>query len=94
MPEPVARRLGSAEEREAVEATYAVLESLPSEQRLPFSLRYIQGMELKEVASACGVSLATIKRRISKAERRFVARAANDPALSDWLQEGSRWNHP
>ncbi len=85
---------GSAEEREAVVATYAALDRLPSDERLAFALRYIDGMELKEAAAACGVSLATIKRRISRAQRRFIALAADDPALSDWLEEGSRWDHP
>ncbi len=80
-----------AEDREAVQATYAALDQLHADVRLPFALRYIEGMELKDVAQACDCSLATVKRRISKAEKRFVHLASRDPALRGWLEEGTRW---
>ncbi len=86
--------VASAETREAVEATYQTLCRLPADLRIAFALRYVQGLELRDVAAACGVSLATIKRRISKAEKRFVRLAARDPALRDWLAEGGRWTNP
>ena len=38
----------------------------PADERIAFSLRFIDGMELTEAASACGCSLATIKRRLAK----------------------------
>jgi RNA polymerase sigma-70 factor (ECF subfamily) len=41
---------------------------------------------------ACAVSLATIKRRLAKAERRFVALARRQPALEPWLAGGGRWS--
>lgn len=80
------------EGRRAVRGVYAVLSRLPTDERIAFALRFIDGMELTEVASACQVSLATIKRRLSKAERRFVANARNQPELSAWLKGGSRWD--
>ena len=36
--------------------------------RIAWMLRMVEGLELAEVASACGCSLATVKRRISAAE--------------------------
>jgi RNA polymerase sigma-70 factor (ECF subfamily) len=42
---------------------------LQVDQRIAFSLRYIEGYSLDEVAGACGCSLATIKRRLSKAKK-------------------------
>ncbi len=93
MPESQAC-VGSSEEREAVVATYAALDQLPANERLAFALRYIDGMELKEAAAACGVSLVTVKRRIARAQTQFISLAAADPALSDWLTEGSRWDRP
>ena len=93
VPEQTARNASPAV-REAVQAMYAVLEQLPADLRLPFALRYVEGLELRDVAAACGVSLATIKRRLKVADARFVALAAEDPALVDWLQEGSRWTTP
>ncbi len=79
------------EMREAVAATYAVLDKMSVDLRVPFALRYMEGLDLKEVASACEVSLATIKRRLAKADARFVSLASREPALGDWLREGSRW---
>jgi RNA polymerase sigma-70 factor (ECF subfamily) len=80
-----------AEAREALRATYRVLDRLSSDLRIPFALRIIDGMELTEVASACGVSLATIKRRLAKAEHLFAKLARREPALDPWLKEGQRW---
>jgi RNA polymerase sigma-70 factor, ECF subfamily len=75
----------------ALRAVYAVLERMPADERIAFSLRFVEGMELTEVADACNVSLATIKRRLARAERRFVAAARKRPELVDWMKEGSRW---
>jgi RNA polymerase sigma-70 factor (ECF subfamily) len=79
------------EARRALQAAHAVLENLPVAERVAFSLRRLEGMELREVASACGCSLATIKRRLARAEVRFRARARSHPALANWLaaQEGA-----
>jgi RNA polymerase sigma-70 factor (ECF subfamily) len=51
-------------------------------------LRYIDGMELTAVAQACGVSLATIKRRLSRAQVTFSALAARQSVLVEWLETG------
>lgn len=69
----------------AARATYAVLGRMPIDERVPFALRLLDGMELTEVAAAEGVSLATIKRRLARAEARFRALAAREPALRPWL---------
>jgi len=79
---------------DALHATYAVLDTLPLDERIPFALRFIDGMELTEVAAACDTSLATIKRRLSRAGARFEAEARKQPALSAWLSGGSRWGNP
>lgn len=77
--------------RECVQHVYAALEQLPAEDRIVFALRFIEEMQLEDIADSCGVSLATIKRRISRAEQRFVAIARRDPVLRPWLEEGRRW---
>ncbi|MGC4069471.1 MAG: RNA polymerase sigma factor [Polyangiaceae bacterium] len=71
--------------REAVRATYAILDRLAIEERLVFVLRYLEGMELTQVAAACDCSLATVKRRLGRAMSRFEALAKREPALSPWL---------
>lgn len=75
------------EARQALVAAQAVLSSLPTDERIAFSLRRLDGMELKDVAHACDCSLATIKRRLARAEKRFLARAARYHALESWLGE-------
>lgn len=84
----------SGEVTEALRATYAVLETLPADERLAFALRFIGGMELTEVAEACRCSLATIKRRLSRAQALFQERARAQPALAEWLEGGTRWATP
>jgi RNA polymerase sigma-70 factor (ECF subfamily) len=75
----------------ALRATYAILERMPADDRVAFALRFIEGLELTAVAAACGVSLATIKRRLARAERSFTTRAGADPVLAEWLEGGARW---
>lgn len=84
----------SGEVLDALRATYAVLDGLPAEERVAFALRFIEGMELTEVAAACDTSLATIKRRLGRATDRFEAGARAHPALHDWLEGGTRWGSP
>jgi RNA polymerase sigma-70 factor (ECF subfamily) len=78
------------EARESLQRMYAVLARLPIDDRIAFSLRFIEGLDFGEVAVACGVSLNTIKRRLARAEKRFVALARNEPALHEWLERGTR----
>lgn len=58
----------TAEQRALLARVYEVLETLPTEQRLAWSLRYLEGEPLDAVAAACGCSLATAKRRVSAAK--------------------------
>jgi RNA polymerase sigma-70 factor (ECF subfamily) len=75
------------EMRQALQAAQAILAGLPTDERIAFSLRRLDGMELKDVAHACGCSLATIKRRLVRAEKRFLARAQKQQALAAWLDD-------
>jgi RNA polymerase sigma-70 factor, ECF subfamily len=58
----------TAEERAILARLYEVLEQLPTDLRLAWSLRYLEGEPLDSVAAACGCSLSTAKRRISAAK--------------------------
>jgi RNA polymerase sigma-70 factor (ECF subfamily) len=78
------------EARDALAGAYRVLSKLPPDLRIPFSLRFIDQMELTEVAAACDVSLATIKRRLSAAQKAFLAHAKSEPAVLEALDEGDR----
>jgi RNA polymerase sigma-70 factor (ECF subfamily) len=70
----------------ALQRAYAVLDTLPLDERTAFSLRFIEQMPLAEVADACAVSLATCKRRLASARSRFERRAQRDPLLAQWLR--------
>jgi RNA polymerase sigma-70 factor (ECF subfamily) len=58
-------------EGERVMDLYAALERVREDLRVPWTLARIEGWMLPDVAQACGVSLATVKRRIQEAESRL-----------------------
>ncbi len=72
--------------REALACAYRVMDKLPVNERVAFALRFMEGMELTEVAEVCHVSLATIKRRLSSARKRFLSLAGQQQALLEWLE--------
>lgn len=71
--------------REALARLYAILDRVDDDARMAFVLRYVQGLELTEVADALGCSLATAKRRISKANQRIAVHARGDRSLEPFL---------
>ncbi|MBN2339967.1 MAG: sigma-70 family RNA polymerase sigma factor [Deltaproteobacteria bacterium] len=71
----------TAEQREAVRQVYTILEKMTPEDRVVFCLRVIDGMPLKDLSQIFGVSLATIKRRISRAKSRFSFLMQGNPVL-------------
>jgi len=81
----------SEEVTEATRRTFAVLSAMGADERVVFSLRFIEGMEMAEIAVACDVSVSTAKRRLKDAEKHFLARARHEPALKSWIEEGGRW---
>ena len=82
----------SSDARRALRDTYAILDKLSPDDRIVFVLRFIEGMTLPEAATACHVSLATFKRRLTRAENRFLEGVRKQPQLEQWLQEGTRWS--
>ena len=82
------------EARDALRRAYAILEHLPAKERIAFALRFLDEMPQGEIARVCDVSVATVKRRLARAERRFVAAASRDPELKGWMEEGDRWRAP
>ncbi|MBN2529055.1 MAG: sigma-70 family RNA polymerase sigma factor [Deltaproteobacteria bacterium] len=79
------------EKRQALTQVYEVLDKMSVKERIPFSLRIIDGMPLQDVADACGVSLATIKRRIAKSKKRFAVLAKNYPLLDELMDDDASW---
>ena len=74
------------ESRQAIRSFYAIMDRLPEDERAAFILRFVEEMELTEVAEACGVSLSTARRRIRRAEQRFLRLLPHFPALEERIQ--------
>jgi len=78
--------------REVLRAVHGLLDHLDPNERVAFALRHLDGLELVDVAEACEVSLATVKRRLSRAEARFASLVQRSPLLCERLQKGNpRW---
>lgn len=90
LPEPLAAVSG-LEVDQMLKRTYEILDSLPADERIAFALRFIDGMDLREMAELSGVSLATVKRRIAKAEEHFLEAARHDPLLRERVDASPRW---
>jgi len=82
----VATNDGDPRTREVVRRLYLILDELSDRERLAFVLRHAEGQELTETATALGVSLATIKRVLSRAEGHVQSRAKQDDLLSAWTE--------
>ena len=80
----VATSDGDPRTREAVRRLYAILDELDDRERLAFVLRHAEGHELTEAAAALGVSLATVKRMLQRADAHVQARAREDDLLNAW----------
>jgi RNA polymerase sigma-70 factor (ECF subfamily) len=77
----------SADLQDAASAVYRIFDRMPEDERLPFALRMLQGLSLEEAAAACGMSLATVRRRLARAERRFFKLARESEALAPWCAQ-------
>jgi RNA polymerase sigma-70 factor (ECF subfamily) len=72
--------------REAVRRLFEILDDLDDRGRVAFVLRHAEGYQLTEVAAAIGVSLATVKRALARAEAHVYRRAKNDDVLCAWTE--------
>lgn len=75
--------------REAVLATYRVLDRMSPDERAVFVLRFVEGMDIDSLANAHDCSRSTMKRRLSRATARFQALARREQALASWLEQAS-----
>ncbi len=66
-------RVPDEAERERARGLYHALSKLSAEERSVIVLRHVEGLELTEVAEAMELSLATLKRHLTRAEARLGA---------------------
>lgn len=69
--ESEAASTASPETRAELRLLDRTLSKAPPDERIAWTLRYVLGMKLEEVAAACACSLATAKRRIAATQKRI-----------------------
>lgn len=70
----------SPEVRAEIASLGRALKRMPTDLRIAWTLRYVEGHTVRDVSRLCQASLATTKRRLVKANRR-VARAVDEEVL-------------
>ena len=58
----------TGEHRALLASVYRVLDSMSADEQVAWSLRYLEGERLEDVAQLTGVSLSTVKRRIASVD--------------------------
>ncbi|HMI93736.1 MAG TPA: sigma-70 family RNA polymerase sigma factor [Polyangiales bacterium] len=84
-----------AETRADLARVDAALQRLPAAERVAFVLRHVEGYEHAEAAALCDCSLATIKRRLQRAEtsvRALSAPRSDEPRDASGPQATSQLN--
>jgi RNA polymerase sigma-70 factor (ECF subfamily) len=85
LPEPSASQGDNGPAQEAVWRLEAILEELAPRSRRVFVLRYIEKLELTEVALQARISVATAKRHLARAAATVSAMVKREPALAEYL---------
>jgi RNA polymerase sigma-70 factor (ECF subfamily) len=75
------------ESREALVRFYRILDNVRTRDRLAFVLRYVDGMEVADVAKAMATSVPTARRCFTRAYQRVALLASRDPFLAEYLAE-------
>jgi RNA polymerase sigma-70 factor (ECF subfamily) len=97
-PEPVeldaiASPNADPESRVLLAQVYSLLQTLPADDRIAWTLRYVDHHRLEVVASLVDCSLATAKRRILRAQRYLAEHFV--PAFADATSEQAEgWSEP
>ena len=84
LPERRACSSDDPEAREALWHFHSILEKLGPRTRRAFELRHVAKLELTDVASALGISLATTKRLLARASSRVFAMVRRDALLVEY----------
>jgi len=71
--------------REALHHLYAVLERVSAEDRSLFLTRYVEKMEIADIAQVHGLTFGTAKRRLARATHRISAKLGRDPLLAGYV---------
>src|SRR5690606_6260444 len=75
------------EARDFLLAALGLIGRLPGKERIVFSLRFVEGKTVPEIAMLCGFSEGTTKRRLSAALERFERLVSGHRELAQWLEQ-------
>ena len=76
----VASSAASPAERALATEIYRILDGVAVNARVAWTLRYVEGLTLPEIAQHCGCSLATVKRRVAEVHRTVLEALRDDQA--------------
>lgn len=74
-----------AEARHALRRCYQILEKLGARERAAFSLRYMEGMTMEEVADRMNVSVSTAKRLVSRSAAFVAGKVESDRDMCEFF---------
>jgi len=74
-------RITDPERRHAAGRLYRMMSRLTENDRMAYTLRYVEGLELSEIADALKVSLSTVRRSIRRASEQMDKLVKTDPIL-------------
>ena len=74
------------EARDFLLAAMTVLRKLPVRERIVFTLRFVEGKTVSEIAELCSTSTGTVKRRLRSASERFDRLTERYPELARWTK--------
>jgi RNA polymerase sigma-70 factor, ECF subfamily len=78
------------ERRHAAGRLYRMMSHLSENDRSAYTLRFVEGLELNEIATALRVSLSTVRRSIRRASEQLDRLVRNDPMLASFSETGTR----
>jgi RNA polymerase sigma-70 factor (ECF subfamily) len=85
LPEPCGTVDDKGPAREALWRFESILERLGASSRRVFVLRYVEKLELTDVASEMRISVATAKRHLARAAATVSAMVKREPSLAEYL---------
>jgi len=81
-------RGGDPEQRHAIARLYGMMDSLEAADRNAYSLRFLEGLELHEIAAVMKVSLSTVRRNLRRASERIDQLMRHDPVFAGYVEAG------
>jgi RNA polymerase sigma-70 factor (ECF subfamily) len=85
LPEAPPSMVDDGPARQALWRFQGILETLGTKSRRVFVLRYVEKLELTDVAAQMQISVATAKRHLSRAAATVAAMVKREPALAQYL---------